>query len=108
MPKVVKTTLFKTDVDAIATKLDALPEKHRTISGREALEILKPKIKALRLRGYSFDDIAAELVKNGIKTSASTVKTAVGAKRSAKQSIAIKKEHPAQSAAESVTINEAI
>ncbi|WP_155856330.1 hypothetical protein [Acidiphilium cryptum] len=97
MPKVVKNSLTAADVQAIAEKLDQLEEKPRPLSTREIINMLKPKVAALRAKGYSFDEIAAELTKNGIKISGLSLKSYTGAKKPVRKPVDKKSTAPDQS-----------
>ncbi len=102
MPKVDKQSLTAADVQAIAERLDQLEEKPRPLSTREIVTMLKPKVAALRAKGYSFDEIAAELTKHGIKITASSLKSYTGAKKPAKKPVEKKSASPGPSEDKSI------
>lgn len=97
MPKVETNSLTAADVQAIAEKLDQLEEKPRPLSTREIVNMLKPKVAALRGKGYSFDEIAAELTKHGVKISGLSLKSYAGTKKPARKPAEKKSAHQAQS-----------
>lgn len=97
MPKVEKNSLTAADVQAIAEKLDQLQEKPRPLSTREIVTMLKQKVAALRAKGYSFDEIAAELTKHGVKISGLSLKSYTGTKKPAKKLIEKKSASAGQS-----------
>jgi hypothetical protein len=97
VPKVEKNSLTAADVQAIAEKLDQLQEKPRPLSTREIVNMLKPKVAALRAKGYSFDEIAAELTKHGVKISGLSLKSYTGTKKPARKPVEKKSTSPDQS-----------
>ncbi len=97
MHKVEKNSLTAADVQTIAEKLDQLQEKPRPLSTREIVNMLKPKITALRAKGYSFDEIAAELTRHGIKISGLSLKSYTGTKKPARKPVEKKSAAPDQS-----------
>ena len=78
MAKNTTSQLTAETVQEIGNALDRLEEKPRPLSVREAVVLLKPKIAALRARGYSFDEIAAELTRHGLKITGGSVKVYTG------------------------------
>lgn len=97
MPKVEKNSLTAAHVQAIAEKLDQLEEKPRPLSTREIVNMLKPKVAALRAKGYSFDEIAAELTKHGVKISGLSLKSYTGTKKPVRKTVDKKSAAPGQS-----------
>ena len=78
MAKGTTINLTAENVQEIGNALDRLEEKPRPLSVREAVVMLKPKIAALRAKGYSFDEIAAELTRHGLKITGGSVKVYTG------------------------------
>lgn len=97
MPKVEKNSLTIADVQVIAEKLDQLQEKPRPLSTREIVSMLKPKVAALRTKGYSFDEIAAELTRHGVKISGLSLKSYTGTKKPVRKPVDKKSIAPDQS-----------
>ncbi len=97
MPKVDKKSLTTADVQAIAERLDRLEEKPRPLSTREIIAMLKPKVAALRAKGYSFDEIAGELTKHGVKISGLSLKSYTGTKKPARKPVEKKPASPDRS-----------
>lgn len=74
-----KTVLVKKDSVAQAGNfLDSLPEKPKeTFSLRSAVDRLREPIRAALAKGYTYDEVAALLAKQGISISPSTLKNYV-------------------------------
>lgn len=84
-------TVQKEAVDQVGTFLQDLPEKPKeTFSLREAVSRLRDQIQAALAKGYSYDDLAAMLTKQGVEISASTLKNYVpsGKRQAAKEQAA--------------------
>ena len=61
----------------VKKKLESLPRidnEQRTVTTREALQVLKKQITDLRNKGYTFVQIAEELSRNGIEVKESTLR----------------------------------
>jgi hypothetical protein len=98
MAKNTTSHLTADSVHEIGNALDRLEEKPRPLSVREAVVMLKPKIAALRAKGYSFDEIAAELTRNGLKITGGSVKVYTGSGGTKKTTRKPRTDKPAASA----------
>ena len=103
MAKSTTPNLTAESVHEIGNALDRLEEKPRPLSVREAVAMLKPKIAALRAKGYSFDEIAAELTRHGLKITGGSVKVYTGGGGAKKTSRKPRTEKPAAQAPETAT-----
>lgn len=69
------TLVTKSAIDEAAEALQDLPEKTKEkMSLREAVDVLRDQITAALDKGYSYDDIAAMLEKQGITIAPSSLK----------------------------------
>jgi hypothetical protein len=107
MAKNTTAHLTAASVQEIGNALDRLEEKPRPLSVREAVAMLKPKIAALRAKGYSFDEIAAELSRHGLKITGGSVKVYTGsaAKKTTRKPRAEKIATPAPETTPGGTVN---
>jgi hypothetical protein len=107
MAKSTTQQLTAESVQEIGNALDRLEEKPRPISVREAVAMLKPKIAALRAKGYSFDEIAAELNRHGLKITGGSVKVYTGSatKKTIRKPRAEKAATPASETATGAAMN---
>ena len=70
------TEYTREQIERMAAKLDALPKIEKARFGqRDAIERLSKSILNVLKRGYSMDDIADSLREEGLKLTASTLKT---------------------------------
>jgi hypothetical protein len=74
--KGTRATLVKlAQVEEARTFLQSLPEKSKEdLSLKEAIDKLREPLQAALAKGYSYQDLAAQLEKQGIKISATTLK----------------------------------
>lgn len=88
-------------LEAVATKLRQLPpvQDAKTHSKRDAIRVLATEIRALRDRGYTLDQIAEALGKNGLEISTPTLKNYLGrAKAKASKAPRKRRDKPASEA----------
>lgn len=75
--------------DAAARRLDGLPEKpaheHR-VNVRDAVKSMRSQITGAQSKGYTLDEIVAQLAQDGVEISASTLRYAM--QRAAKEGVA--------------------
>lgn len=71
-------------VNAIASWLDQLPPVE-TMTTAAVVKKLIPSIKKMQAKGYSIDQIAAELSRNGLPVSGRTLARHVGTRQTAKR-----------------------
>jgi len=80
-------------IERIAEKLDRLPKVEKAQFGqRDAIERLSKSILNVLKRGYSMDDVADHLRKEGLNLTASTLKTYLH--RATAQSTKVKPDPP--------------
>lgn len=103
MAKGTTINITAENVQEIGNALDRLEKKPRPLSVREAVVMLKPKIAAMRSKGYSFDEIAAELTRHGLKISGGSVKAYTGGGGAKKTSSKPRTEKPDVQAPETDT-----
>jgi len=73
----VKKQITLATVLDVKKKLDSLPRidnAQRTVTIREAIQVLKKQITELRNKGYTFVQIAEELSRHGIEVKESTLR----------------------------------
>jgi len=73
----VKKQITLAAVLDVKKKLDSLPRidnTQRTVTTREAIQVLKKQITELRNKGYTFIQIAEELSRHGIEVKESTLR----------------------------------
>lgn len=66
--------------DAAARRLDALPEKpahEHHVNVRDAVKAMRSQITAAQQKGYTLDEIVAQLARDGVEISASTLRYAI-------------------------------
>jgi len=68
------TRVSEQQIEAALALLEAMAKKPKTISVKELVAKVLPKIQAAQAAGYSLENIAEALTKAGIKISASTLK----------------------------------
>jgi hypothetical protein len=69
------TLVTKTAIDQASEALQELPEKTKEkLSLREAVDVLRDHITAALDKGYSYDDIAVMLAKQGVSIAPSSLK----------------------------------
>ncbi len=74
------TSIPQSVVDQASTALEQLPEKPKeNLSLKEAVAALKDTITAALERGYSYEEVAAMLSEQGVKISASSLKSYLSA-----------------------------
>jgi hypothetical protein len=100
-----KTVLVKKDsVDQAGNFLDSLPEKPKeAFSLRAAVDRLREPIRAALAKGYTYEEVAALLAKQGIAISPSTLKNYVpsGSRQAAKTKTAGTKTRQVKATSES-------
>jgi hypothetical protein len=72
----------KSQWEAFASALDALPEKPATehsVPVREAMKELKARVRAAQAKGYTLDQIAEQAKSHGIEITAGTIRYALRA-----------------------------
>lgn len=61
------TKIAVSELDKLGHLLDQIPPHHETaISKQKAIALLAPKLHAMRAKGYSWNDVAAWLMDNGL------------------------------------------
>ena len=74
------TSIPQSVIDQASTALDQLPEKPKeNLSLKEAVAALKDTITSALERGYSYEEVAAMLSEQGVKISASSLKSYLSA-----------------------------
>src|SRR5579883_429301 len=92
-----KTRLTIEQVEQLKQSLSALPElppKQRSVTTKEAVELLKEQIRELRAKGYSFEQIAEHLRNGGLAVGHSTLRNYAKEPRRSKRRKAARPANP--------------
>ena len=83
----IQAALNADKLAAIAARLDALPSRQQPTLA-DAIKTLAPTVKRLRARGYTVDEVAAELSASGLQVSGRTLSRLTASAKPAKRSSA--------------------